>query len=107
MAHVHVRTGDQVLVIAGKDKGKKGKVVRVLPEKGRVVVEGVNIVKKHRRPTRNVMQGGITEEAAPIDASNVMLVCRNCGEPARTGARFLEDGRKVRVCRRCHEVIDR
>lgn len=107
MAHVHVRSGDQVLVIAGKDKGKKGKVVRVLPDKGRVVVEGVNIVKKHRRPTRNVMQGGILEEAAPIDASNVMLVCRSCGAPARTGAKFLEDGRKVKVCRRCGEVVDR
>lgn len=107
MAHVHVRSGDQVLVIAGKDKGKKGKVVRVLPDKGRVVVEGINVVKKHRRPTRNVMQGGIIEEAAPIDASNVMLVCRNCGKPARTGARFLEDGRKVKVCRRCREVVDR
>lgn len=106
MAHVHVRTGDQVLVIAGKDKGKKGKVVRVLPDKGRVVVEGVNIVKKHRRPTRNVMQGGIIEEAAPIDASNVMRVCRSCGAPARMGARFLEDGRKVKVCRRCGEVVD-
>lgn len=107
MAGVHVRSGDQVLVIAGKDKGKKGKVLKVIPEKSRVVVEGVNIAKRHRRPTGKVMQGGIQEEPAPIHASNVMLVCRNCGEPARTGHRFLEDGSKVRVCRGCGEVVDR
>ncbi len=106
MGKLHVRRGDEVMVISGKDRGKKGKVVRVLPDRGRVVVEGVNIVKKHRRPRGNVMQGGIVEEAAPIHASNVMLVCRRCGKPARTGARFLGDGRKVRVCRRCGEDVD-
>lgn len=107
MAGVRVRSGDQVLVIAGKDKGKKGKILKVIPEKNRVVVEGVNIAKHHRRPTGKVMQGGIQEEPAPIHASNVMLVCRDCGQPARTGRKFLEDGSKVRVCRRCGEVVDR
>ncbi len=101
-----VKTGDTVLVIAGKDKGKKGKIVRVLPEARRVVVEGVNRVKKHRRPTKKVMQGGIVEEEAPIHASNVMLVCRSCGKPTRVGHKFLTDGRKARVCRKCGEVIE-
>lgn len=104
---VQVKSGDQVLVIAGKDKGKRSKVTRVLPREGRVVVEGVNVVKRHTRPTTKVMQGGILEQAAPINASNVMLICNSCGTPTRIGHRFLEDGRKVRSCRRCGEVIDR
>ncbi len=104
---LHVRTGDEVEVIAGKDKGKRGKVISALPREGRVVVEGVNVVKKHVRPNQKVMQGGIQEKAAPIHASNVLLVCPACGRAARTGRRFLEDGRKVRVCRRCGEVVDR
>ncbi len=104
---VHVRTGDTVMVIAGKDKGKTGKVIRVIPAENRVVVEGVNIVKRHTRPTPQVMQGGIQEKAAPIHASNVMLVCRSCGRATRIGKKWLEDGSKVRVCRKCGEVIDR
>lgn len=100
----HVRTGDTVMVIAGKDRGKTGRITRVVTEKDRVVVEGVNIVKRHlkRRPNR---PGGIVEMPAPIHVSNVMLVCPNCGQPARTGHRFLADGTKVRYCKKCNEVI--
>ena len=104
---VHVRRGDTVVVLTGKDRGKKGKVVRVLPEACRVVVEGVNIVKRHQRPTRQVMQGGIIEKEAPVHASNVMLVCPRCGQPTRVGKRRLETGERVRACKRCGEVIDK
>jgi large subunit ribosomal protein L24 len=104
---VHVRTGDTVKVIAGKDKGAKGRIIRVIPETGRVVVEGVNIVKKHQRPTQKVMQGGIVEKEAPLDASNVMLFCSKCNRATRVGKKTLETGRAVRVCKQCGEVLDR
>lgn len=103
---VHVRAGDTVIITAGKEKGKKGKVVRVFPAERRLIVEGANVVKKHTRPTQKVMQGGILEQAAAIHASNVVLVCRGCGEPTRVGHKVLEDGSRVRTCRRCGEVID-
>lgn len=102
----HVRRGDTVYVLSGKDRGKRGKILRVFPVKGRVVVEGVNVVKRHQRPTRQVMQGGIVEKEAPIHISNVMLVCPRCNRPTRTGRRQLEDGRRVRTCKRCGEVVD-
>ena len=107
LAKVHVKKGDTVVVTSGKDKGKRGKVVTVLPDKGRVVVEGVNVVKKHTRPTAKTMQGGIIDQEAPIDASNVMLVCPKCGRPTRTGHRRLDDGGTTRVCQECGEVIDK
>ena len=103
---MNVRTGDTVVVISGKDRGKKGKVLRVIPEKRRVVVEGVNQVKKHVRPNRKVMQGGIITQENPIDASNVMLVCRSCGKPTRHARRVLESGKTVRRCVRCGEDQD-
>ncbi|MDI3298966.1 MAG: 50S ribosomal protein L24 [Bacillota bacterium] len=106
-AKVHLRKGDTVQVISGKDAGRRGKVLRVIPASRRVVVEGVNIAKKHRKPTPKVMQGGIIEQENPIDASNAMVVCPSCDRPTRVGHRILEDGRKVRVCKRCGEVIDR
>lgn len=104
---VHVKTGDRVEVIAGKDKGKRGEVLRVIPKENRVVVEGINMVKRHHRPTQEMMQGGIIEQPAPLHASNVKLVCRNCNEATRTGKRILADGRKVRYCKKCGENIDR
>lgn len=104
---LHVRTGDTVVVISGKHKGARGKILRVDREKGRVVVEQVNLVKRHQRPTPKVMQGGIIQKEAPLAASNVMLVCGKCHKPTRVGHTFLEDGRKVRVCKKCGEVIDR
>jgi large subunit ribosomal protein L24 len=103
----HVKKGDNVMVIAGKDKGKKGKVLRVVPSTGRVVVEGVNMIKKHQRPNQKVMQGGIIDKEAPLALSNVQVICSKCGDPVRTGKKELEDGKMVRVCAKCGEVLDR
>lgn len=102
---VHVRKGDTVLVIAGKAAGKKGKVLAVQPDKSRVIVEGVNKVKRHSRPTRTNPQGGIMEQEAPLHSSNVMPVCKKCNQPTRVGKQILENGKKVRQCKRCGEVL--
>ncbi len=104
---MHIKQGDTVVVISGKSKGKRGKVLRVDPTKNRVVIEGVNIVKKHQKPTQKIMQGGIVEKEAPIAASAAMVWCAKCQEPARTRHKVLEGGKKVRVCHRCGEVLDR
>ncbi len=101
-----IRKNDTVLVIAGKDKGKKGKVRFAYPDENRVMVEGVNMVKKHAKARGQVRQAGIIEREAPISAANVMLICSKCNKPARVGFRLLQDGRKARVCRACGEVID-
>jgi large subunit ribosomal protein L24 len=104
-----VRRNDTVLVITGKDRGKQGVVRRVLPKHGRVVVEGINMIKKHQRPTQQggvPAPGGIVTREAPLSASNVMLVCKECGKATRTGARFRQDGVKVRVCKRCGADVD-
>ncbi|MBE3571579.1 MAG: 50S ribosomal protein L24 [Moorella humiferrea] len=103
---VHVKKGDLVMVITGKDAGKKGKVLSVDRTKGRVIVEGVNIVKRHTRPTPKMPQGGIIEKEAPVASSNVMLFCSKCNRPTRIGKQFLADGTKTRVCKKCGEVID-
>jgi large subunit ribosomal protein L24 len=107
MASAHVRRGDLVAVIAGKERGKRGKVLRVLPAVGRVVVEKVNMIKRHQRPTQKLRQGGIIEREGPLALANVQLVCPHCDRPVRTGVRVLADGRRVRVCRRCGEPVDR
>ena len=99
-----IRKGDTVKVIAGKDRGKTGKVLRSVPEKSRVVVEKVNMVKKAMRPTQANPQGGISTVEAPIHVSNVMLVCPSCGEATRV-ARRREDGKLVRVCKKCGKDI--
>ena len=101
-----IRKNDTVLVIAGKDKGKTGKVRFAYPKEGRLIVEGINFVKRHTRARGRVRQAGIIQLEAPMPISNVMLLCGRCNHPTRVGFRFLEDGRKVRVCRSCHEVID-
>lgn len=101
-----IRKGDTVVIIAGKDKGKRGKVRLALPKKDRVVVEGLNMIKRHSRARRAARQAGIIELEAPIHVPNVMLLCNKCGKPTRIEFRFLDDGSKVRVCRRCGEVID-
>jgi large subunit ribosomal protein L24 len=101
-----IRKNDNVLVIAGKDRGKTGKVRFAYPKEERVLVEGVNMIKRHMRAKGVVRQAGIIEREAPIHVSNVMLLCNKCNHPTRVGARSLEDGRKVRFCRSCHEVID-
>ncbi len=104
---VHVRKGDTVAVITGRERGKRGKVLRVSPEKGRVLVEHVNMVKKHQRPTQKLRQGGIIEREGALALSNVLLVCGRCDKPSRTGIKVLADGRKVRVCKRCGESVDK
>lgn len=104
MAKLSIRTGDKVQVIAGKDKGKEGKVLATLPHKQRVVVERVNMVKKATRPTQRNPKGGILEIEAPLHVSNVMLVCPKCSQPTRIG-RKREDGALVRVCKKCSNEI--
>lgn len=101
-----IKKNDMVLVISGKDRGKKGKVRRAVPKDCRVVVEGLNMIKRHSRARRAARQAGIIELEAPIHVSNVMLVCDKCKKPARVGYKTLEDGRKVRFCRACEEPID-
>ena len=100
-----IRRGDTVKVISGKDKGKQGKVLRCIPEKQRVVVEKVNFMKKAMRPTQQNPQGGISTIEAPIHVSNVMLVCPSCGEATRVARRREEDGKLVRVCKKCGKDI--
>jgi len=107
MAIAHVRKGDTVMVVAGKERGKKGKVLRVIPEKGRVVVERLNMIKKHQRPTQKIRQGGIIEREGSIHLSNVMLVDPNSDRPTRVGMKALSDGKKVRVARRSGEMLDK
>jgi large subunit ribosomal protein L24 len=102
-----IRKNDTVLVITGKERGKTGKVLRVIGDRRRVVIERLNMVKRSRK-ARGVQQpGGVVEKEAAIDLSNVMIMCERCNAPARVGARRLEDGTRVRVCRRCGEDIDR
>jgi large subunit ribosomal protein L24 len=95
------------MIMAGKDKGKTGKILRVLADKDRVIVENLNQVKRHTRPTQTNTQGGIIDKEAPLHASNVLLVCSSCNKPTRTGIRALEDGSKARYCKKCNEVVDK
>ena len=101
-----IRKNDTVLVIVGKDKGKKGKVRRALPKQEKVVVDGINMVKRHSKTRGQARQGGIIEMEAPLRISNVMLICNKCDKPTRVGFRLLGSGKKTRVCRTCYEVID-
>ncbi|HYR70663.1 MAG TPA: 50S ribosomal protein L24 [Candidatus Acidoferrum sp.] len=107
MAIAHVRKGDTVIVVAGKERGKKGKVLRVIPEKGRVVVERINMIKKHQKPTQKLRQGGIIEREGAIHLSNVMMVDPASNKPTRVGMKALSDGKKVRVARRSGEMLDK
>ncbi len=104
---LNVRKGDTVVVLSGKFRGRKGKVIRVETDERRVVIEGVNVVKKHMKPRGKVMQGGIVDQEAPVRRDKIMLVCPRCNKPSRVGRTRLEDGRLVRVCHRCGEVVDR
>ncbi|NLX83824.1 MAG: 50S ribosomal protein L24 [Clostridiales bacterium] len=103
---VHVKTKDEVIVISGKDKGVKGKVLAVSPKTGRVTVEGGAMVTKHQKSRAQGQPGGIINKEAPIDASNVMLVCQKCGKPSRAGKKVQDDGTKIRVCKKCGQQID-
>ena len=101
-----IRKNDTVLVIAGKDKGKKGKVRKVMPRDGQLLVDGVNMIKKHMRPTGQARQAGIIERESPLDVSNVKYLCDKCHKGSRLGYRTLDDGKKVRYCKSCEEVVD-
>lgn len=106
MSKIHVKKNDQVFILTGKDAGKTGKVLDVNPAKGRIIVEGVNIVTKHKKPRGRNQQGGIITQEGSIDASNVMLVCSKCKKPSKTGSKILENGEKIRYCKACGEMID-
>ena len=103
---MRIRQNDEVEVLSGRDAGKRGKVQQVLPRKGLVTVEGVNMVTRHQRATGTVRQAGIIKQEAPLPVSRVKLVCLRCAKAVRVGFTFLEDGRKVRVCKLCKEMID-
>ena len=105
MMKVHVKSKDEVIVISGKDKGSKGKVLSVNPKSGRVTVEGVAEVTKHQKSRAQGQPGGIIHKEAPIASSNVMLVCQKCGKPSRVGITMV-DGKKVRTCKKCSQRID-
>ena len=107
VSRFRIKKGDLVQVISGRDKGKTGKVLTVVPHLQKVFVEKLNFIKRHTRPNQKNRQGGIIEKEAPLHISKVMLVCSNCGKPSRVGAKLLEDGNKLRVCRRCEEVIEK
>lgn len=101
-----IKKNDKVVVLAGKEKGKIGSVLKVEEARGFVLVEKVNMVKRHSRPGGKNAQGGIIEKEAPIHISNLMLVCAKCAEPSRFGTRILDDGSKVRVCRKCGDLLE-
>jgi large subunit ribosomal protein L24 len=96
-----IRKGDRVQVLSGKDRGKTGTVTRAIPERGRVIVDGVNIAKKHQKPVSQTNTGGIIDKEMPIAVSTVAIICSSCGKPTRIGYRFEPDGTKVRICRKC------
>jgi large subunit ribosomal protein L24 len=104
--HYHVRKNDLVMVTAGKDKGKTGKVLRIVKKKDRLIVEKINMIKRHVKPSQK-SKGGIMERESPIHVSNVMVYCEKCSKPVRTGSKILEDGRKIRFCKKCEEAIDK
>ncbi len=101
MAGLKIKKGDNVKVLTGKDRGKTGVVMRSIPESGKVIVDGVNVAKKHQKPTRSTMQGGIIDKDMPIPVANVALVCPSCGKATRVGYRIEADGTKLRVCKKC------
>jgi large subunit ribosomal protein L24 len=103
----HIRKNDNVQVISGKEKGKTGKVLKILPKKNRVIVEKVNFVKRHARPTARTKQGGIIEKEAAIHVSNVLIVCPKCNQGVRTGKRRMENGKTALVCKKCGELMER
>ncbi len=101
-----IKKGDTVKVIQGKHSGKKGKVLEAIPQDNRVIIEGINKVKRHMRPTKGAPQGGIVEKEAPINVSNVMVVCKKCGKPTRVGKKILDDGSRKRYCKKCDQLLD-
>lgn len=106
MSNMHIKKDDIVMVISGVDKGKKGKVLRVLPDDKKVIVEGVGVVAKHTKPKKQGDVGGIIKVEAAIDASKVMHICQKCGKPTRIARKILDNGDKVRVCKNCNETFN-
>lgn len=104
---MHIKKGDQVAVLTGKDRGKRGKVLTVMPKEGRALVEGINTQKRHQKPSQKVLQGGIVDQPGPVAVSNLMVVCPKCHKPSRRAVRVEPSGDKTRVCRHCQEEIDR
>ena len=102
-----LKKNDLVMVIAGKEKGKSGSILKVFPRKNRALIEKVNFIKKHTRPSGQTRQGGIVEREAPIHVSNVMVICEKCNLPIRVGKKILDDGKKVRVCKKCGGLLDK
>ena len=107
VAKTKIKKGDQVMVIAGRERGKTGKVLSLRPDEAKVVVEKLHIIKRHTKPSQKARQGGILEREAPVAISNVMYYCGNCQKPVRLGMKTLEDGRRVRICRKCKDVIEK
>ncbi len=105
MAGMKIKKGDRVRVLSGKDRGKEGVVMRALPSERKVIVDGVNVAKKHQGPTRTTQQGGIIDKDMPLPVANVALVCPSCGKPTRVGYKFDNSGQKVRICRKCEGEI--
>ncbi len=105
--YFRIKKNDEVEVITGKEKGKRGKVLKAIPKKERVVVEKVNLIKRHTRPGARSRQGGIIEMEGPLHISNVMLICSKCDRAAKVGYKILDDQRKVRHCKRCGEILDK
>ncbi len=103
---IKLKTNDQVEVLAGKDKGRVGKILRVEPREGKAVVEKINVIKRHTKPSSANQQGGIIEKEAPIHTSNLMLICPKCSKTVRLGKKILEDGTKVRICKKCGESVE-
>lgn len=102
---VHVKKGDTVIVLNGKDRGKKGKILSVEQKEAMVLVEGVNMSTKHVKPKNRYQQGGIIHQESPINSAKVMLVCEKCGKPTKVGKRILASGEKVRECKKCNEIL--
>lgn len=102
----HIRKDDRVMVVSGKEKGKVGKVLKILPKTDRVIVEKINMIKRHTRPGGKNARGGIVEKEGSLPITNVMLICSKCTDPTRVGRKVLEDGRRVRVCKKCGETLD-
>ncbi|MCL5066313.1 MAG: 50S ribosomal protein L24 [Firmicutes bacterium] len=103
---MHVRKGDTVYVLTGRDRGKRGEIILSIPKRDRVVVEKLNLMKRHQKPSEEYSTGGIVTMEAPMHVSNVMLVCKSCDRPTRVGRKFLDDGTKVRYCKRCGATLD-
>ncbi len=107
VSYLEIKKGDTVLVVSGRDKGKKGKVMRTIPSERKIIVEGINMQTHFLRPTKDMPQGKITQREGPILVSKVLIICPHCHEPTRVGHKVLENGKSVRACKNCREVMDK